>query len=290
MKKYILLAVAAFSLAACNSEDNYIDEQIAARFTATIGADAPSRASETDWAPGDNIGITMNGRYLNFKYTTAGTDGVFSGPLMYFRNKQDKEAFTAYYPYTGSEGTAPEIITASTGSDNQTPEAQAKFDFLYASLEDITGAAPNVNLTFSHKMSKLTFVFKNGNDGTDVSKITTCEISGLVLEGSFNPVTGDCAASASAEASPLTFAPAVEHEKTLPPLILFPQSVGKVTMKITDSEEQEYSCELRFSGDHLLSGNNYLYTIVVKKTGLSIEQYAITDWTDITDSFEGESE
>lgn len=129
-------------------------------------------------------------------------------------------------------------------------------------------------------MSKLTLIFTNGNTGTDVRKITSCVINGLVLDGSFNPVTGDCAADASSPASALTMTPTVTDDEARLSLILFPQSVGTVTLKITDSYNQEYSCQLQFENNRLASSNNYLYSIKVTKTAMNVEKFGIVNWTE----------
>ena len=277
MKKYILLVSAAISLAACNSEDNYIDEPVAAQISATIGQSVVARATNEQWAGGDEIGITMGNLYTNRKYTTVSGNGVFTGTPMYFRNKQDKLTVSAYYPYTGAEGASAPIVEASTASGRQTSAEQPKFDFLYASLDNVTGAAPNINFAFKHQMSKLTLVFVNGNDGTDVSKITSCEISGFFLRGTFNPVTGECDELNSIPASTLNITPTVQNGVAIPPIILFPQAVKKVTMKIHDSEQQDYACELNIGDDGLVSGNNGKFTITVKKTSLSVNS-SIVNW------------
>lgn len=276
MRKHILLAAAAITLAACSTEDKYIDDPVAAHISATIGDDAMSRATDNTWGNGDCIGISMSGRYTNLRYITETGNGEFAGTQMYFANKQDAVNITAYYPFSGSEDRTPEIIETSTTAERQTPAEHPSFDFLYAVKENVTGAAPNITLPFSHRMSKLTVVFKNGNAGTDISKITSCEINGLILKGTFNPLNGDCSADASTPAAPLTLTSMTGGK--LHPLILFPQTVDKVTMKITDSEAQEYSCELKFDGNRLESGYNYLYTINVNKTGLNVEEFAIVKW------------
>ncbi|MDE6012267.1 MAG: fimbrillin family protein, partial [Prevotella sp.] len=217
---------------------------------------------------------------VNMKYTTGG-NGKFTGPPMYFKNHIDPMNLTAYYPYKGDEGTLPALIEASTGADNQTSDKQPEFDFLYASLENITGSNPNVEFTFAHKMSKITFIFEDGNIGTDVRKITSYQIDGLILEGTFNPATGVCAANNVAPESLTMTTTGVEKGKQLPSLIVFPQATaGKtVTMKIKDSEKQDYACTLNFGDDGIVAGNNYQYTIKVSKTGLTVNSN-ITDWID----------
>lgn len=278
MKKFILLAAVAFSLTACNSEDNYIDDPVAAHISATIGQNSMSRASDDSWAAGDNIGISMGNRYHNIKFSTENGDGDFVGSTtLYFRNKVDTETITAYYPFSGIEGETPAAIETTTGAERQTSEEQPKFDFLYAKQENVTGADPNVDLTFSHKMCKLSVTLIKGNDGTDVTKITSCEINGLVLEGTFNPVTGVCAAKTDIPASPLTMTPTLDNKNMKLSLIIFPQSVDKITLKITDREAQTYICEL--NNNNLESGNNYLYNITVKKTGMTINNSSIDEWT-----------
>lgn len=290
MKKFILLAAAAIALTACNTEDNNIDDPVAAQISAVIGDNSLSRATDVKWDNGDKIGVSMGDRYLNILYTTENGDGAFKGSAIYFRNKQEPVTLSAYYPYSGTEDKAPAVISASTDGERQNADEQPKFDFLYDVKENVTGANPNVNFTFKHRMSKLTFTFENGNDGTDVSKISTCEINGLVLDGTFNPVTGECAAKAGSSASPLVINPKVVNATQLPSLILFPQSVSNVTMKITDSENQKYSCVLKFDGNRLESGNNYTYTIKVNKTKLEIEKYSIEPWHEIQGVYPAKSE
>lgn len=280
MKKYILFAAAAVSLAACNSEDNYIDEPVAARFSATIGENVISRARDIEWDKGDNIGITMSGLYTNIEHTTQNADGVFIGSAMYFKNKKDPVSIIAYYPFAGTEGQEPAVIEVTTSADRQTPAEQPKIDFMHATMDAVTGAQPNVNLQFSHKMSKLTLIFKNGNDGTDVGKITSYEIDGLILDGAFNPVDGVCGANPDAEAQSIKVdmpLGTVTHGERVFPLILFPQAVNKLAMKIHDSENQNYVCELNIGANGLVAGNNYLFTITVKKTSLSVNS-TIIDW------------
>lgn len=148
MKQFILLAAVAISLIGCTNEENNIEEPVAAQFSAIIGGSTLSRASNITWDKGDNIGISMSSRYLNFKYTTENGDGAFTGTTMYFKNKVDPETIIAYYPYAGSEGQAPDVVVTTTSAERQTPEGQALFDFLYDKKENVTGAQPNLQFMF----------------------------------------------------------------------------------------------------------------------------------------------
>lgn len=279
MKKILYIAAATLALTACSNDDNYIEEPIEAQILATIGGSAVSRASGTSWTAGDTIGITMADRYANLKYTTVSGDGNFTGTVMYFKNKREPVNLTAYYPFTGTEGTATPLIESNTLSENQTSANQPKIDFLYAVKENVSGTDPKISITFSHKMSKLSLIFNNGAGAKDV-KITSYKIDGLIMQGTFNTVKGECTAT-NVAAEPLEIAVSGETDGVeLPSLILFPQAVDnkKVTLTITDSDGQYYACDLAFSENVIASGNNYMFTITVNKTGLNVHQSSISDW------------
>lgn len=278
MKKYLLIAAATLSLAACNNDDNIIDEPVAVRISATIGTTL-SRATDISWSEDDSIGITMEERYVNIKYTTGAGNGIFTGETMYFKNKRESVNLTAYYPFTGDEGTS-QIIEAYTGTSFQTPETQPAIDFLYASKENVSGEDPNVAFQFSHQMSKLTLKFINGL-GANGIRIVSYRVDGLILEGTFDTTTGGCTASTDASTEPLEISVNGEADGVqLSSLILFPQTVGnkKLTLSITDNDGQYYACDLTFEDDIIAAGNNYLFTVTVNKTGLNVNKSTITDW------------
>lgn len=280
MKKIYLLAATILALAACNNDDNYDNQPVAAQITATIGENVVARASDNQWAKGDKIGVTMGTKYLNMEYTTEAGDGIFTGTTMYFNNKTEPVTLTAYYPFTGREGESP-VFEASTPAETQTPEKQLDFDFLYSKLSDVTGSNPKIAFPFSHRMSKLTIIFIGGS-GMDVSKIKSYSIEGLILDGTFNTATGECAAKSDADTGSLDIILSqgdVEDGKALSPLIVFPQGSDSkaVTLKITDSDGQNYACELQFK-EGIVSGNNYQWKIKVNKTGLIVDKSTISDW------------
>lgn len=294
MKKIFFIAAATLALAACDkNDDNPVSSSFVAEISATI--EDNSRAEDNKWDVDDVIGITATAGdkvapQFNVKYTTIEGNGIFIGNPIYFYTNL---IATAYYPFTGDEYVDPGIIEATTDKSNQSVENQPYIDFLWDSRTvDITTGVPILSFQFSHRMCKLTFIFENGNDGTDVSKITSYEISGLVLDGSFNTSTGDCAAKPSPQA-PLSIPipeGTVKHGEAVPSLIVFPQTVDTVTMKIKDNQNQDYTCNLNFTDNCLESGNNYTYTIIVKKTGLVLKQSGINEWADNTTDTDAVSE
>lgn len=283
MKKIILLAAAAFTLAACSNDDNYyVEDPVEAQFSATIGSSVPTRASGTSWTRGDEIGISMSDRYFNMKYATNSGDGNFEGSPMYFKNKREPVTLTAYYPFAGTPGVALNSIEASTSAEFQAAGKQSEIDFLFARNENVTGADPKVKFNFSHRMSQLTLAFKNGS-GADVNKITSYTIEGAKLDGTFNLSDGVCSAKTDGEAKSLIIDLSdveVISEKDLAPLILFPQDMTgeSLTLKIKDNEGQDYACSLNLVNNRLEPGYNYKWTVTVNKTSLSVDKAEIVDW------------
>lgn len=291
MKKIMLFAAATLALAACNNDDEYADNgPVAVQITATIGENAMTRASNTSWAAGDKIGITTlrkgESKYINMEYTTTAGDGVFTGTPMYFQDKTEPVTFTAYYPFTGSEGADPGVIEAYTSAEYQAADKQPEIDFLHDRRSSIKGSDPKVNFVFSHRMSKLTLTFKNGT-GADVGKITSYAIEGLTLKGTFDPASekGDCTATEAEGAETLTIDLAqagvtVENEKSIPSLILFPQHTGEKEIKlhIYTNDGQHYGCRLQFGGGNLEASNDYRYTITVNRTELDVDKATIAGW------------
>lgn len=264
-------------MAGCTNDENLIDEPVAAQISATIGGNAMSRVNGNSWTPGDQIGITMGTKYTNMKYSTNG-GGAFAGTPMYFNNKTDAVTISAYYPFTGTERSAPEDITVTN-----TASSQANCDFLYAEPINVTGSNPDVELKFSHRMSKLTLTFING-DGMEGTEIKSCTIGGLVLEGTFNPATGVCKASetAAARSIDVTLPTPGYNNNVGTSHIVFPQTLqDKLTLKIQDSKNQNYACDLEIGGNTLLAGNDYQFTIKVNKTALKVDKWTITDWTPV---------
>lgn len=304
MKKIFVLAAAALALAACDQNNESQDTSpVAARITATIGESAVTRASNTSWAAGDAIGIssTVSGvakPYVNVQYTTEKGDGEFKGTPLYFYKPM---VLTAYYPFAGSEGTAPGnngIIEASTSAENQTAEKQPKIDFLWDSQTGFTAAAPNVNFTFAHRMSKVTLTFQNSDpvvyngitiaDGVDVSKMVSYGLKGVVLDGTFNTATGECAVKKDGADSIAIKVEDVKHDEALHPLILFPQTLtsGSAKLHIYTNEIgggaalQHYMCTLFFSEGVIKPGYHYKYTIQVSKVGLIVGKMTVEPWVE----------
>ena len=204
------LAALGIALAACNNDnENLNDGPVAAKFTAAIGDNvtATTRVSGTDgtkWDKGDRIGITCIGgsSYNNVPYVTNNGDGNFnpaSDDIIYYDNT-DEVTFRAYYPYKDDNEMTEGKIAATTNAEAQ--KVQTRHDFLFANGAKGSTYNPDVSFTganaFSHCMSRITLNFKGGSGVTiPTDGPTSYTLKGLLLQGTFDPTTGQTAPTAN---------------------------------------------------------------------------------------------
>lgn len=303
MKGKTYLAAAAFSalaLVSCN-KNNVIpvpeDGTVAARIAAGIGG-VRTRAAGSSWAANDAIGIsTVTGTrtdYSNIPYKWDGASFLSDGAVIYFQSPEEV-TFNAYHPFTGTAGTSAGTIRAVTKAANQTAEAQPLIDFLHASGARADKTDPVVAFTdktadggednsFRHRMSQVTLKFIEGDDISFEGRLASYTLKGLRLEGAFDTVTGVAAADAEAAAEDLTMelnGPAATAGVYLAaPLVIFPQGVtgGQIALEVVVDGE---TYRTNLSCASLDAGNNYIFPVKVKKTGLSAGDAKIKDWSDV---------
>lgn len=289
--KYLCLGMAALAFAACSNEEALNDGRVAAQVSAGIEG-VQTRAAGTSWDSNDQIGIscTSSGQtsYTNVLYTISdASSGSFASTTPIYFQDLEEVTFSAYYPYTANGGTISKTIAAA----DQEAEAQKKIDYMFATGAKASKASPNVKFTneentdarFKHCMSRLSFTFNKGAD-TDLKNMTDFTISGLKMEGTFNPTDGTATVTATAQVADLKITETPSASNTYArSLILFPQQVesGKFNLSLTLGGET-YKTELSIpqNGTALVTGNKYTYTITVNKTEIIVSQSSIEDWGD----------
>lgn len=289
MKPYILLAATALMLAACTNDEvtTTPDGKVALKVNAAISG-TNTRASGTDWADGDRIGIT-GGNYTNSPYAYGSGKFAATGQDIYFEDS-NPVTFSAYYPYAEGGGT----VTATTDVDMQAAANQPKIDFLYASGATASKDNPVVNFTgehaFRHRMSQITLELTEGADmDFDNGMLTGYTLGGLKTQGSFNTQDGTAAADDNAQAADLNLTligvTTTEGKYTASPVIVFPQSATRIDLAVT-VDGQSYRARLTVpeynSASGLQPGVNYLFPVTVSKTGLTVGSAEIKDWVTVT--------
>lgn len=307
----LVTMMATLTLAACDKEDAELKVvSDYPSFSATIEGSA-SRASETSWDKKDKIGITVtegivsggnpSGTVNNICHSTTNGDGIFTVDnakyQIIFTDKKPVK-FVAYYPQ-GTLSTSGsyngKISTYANSNISQTLTNQKKFDYLWA--EGVgSKSAPDVKFNFSHMMSKITFVFQNG-EGVDVSQITAYKLSGLYLRGLFDPLTGMCEITAqSTTTTTLTLTnfnnAKVAENVPAPSIIVFPQTLESTTVELTVTAANigigSITGNITFKDTKLEPGKNYQFVIKVNKTGLAVQKASITGWNDLDQGDEWE--
>lgn len=279
--KYILFAAAAITLAACSDNDEpVIENDGAAVVTANIG-DVVSRAANTSWDNGDAIGIstTSTGKtqYANMQYSTSGNGNfthVGGKDTGIFFQSMDAVTFSAYYPFSGTEGTAAGTINGNTTDQTR----QTSFDYLFADKGTASRTDPELEFAFKHKMTRLILNFQtDAQSGFSASEVSsgTFTIGGIKLNGTFNTTTGTATATGTASASwAINATPTMASNVRTYSMIFFPQTVASLDVTATIAGEN-YGCEITPA---LKAGTSYSYTITIKKTGLTVGNCTISNW------------
>lgn len=300
MKLKLFFAATALMLAACTNDEvtTTPDGEVTIEVNAAISG-INTRASGTSWTTDDCIGISTasdgHTQYENIPYKYNGTKFSPAENAIYFQDAQEEVTFNAYYPFSGTTATLPTTIEAATTADYQTAEKQPGIDFLFAKGATASRAEPAVSFTgdnaFHHCMSQITLTFIEGaNMSFTTGSLTGYTLKGLKLSGTFNPEDGTAQPTATAAAERLSIAMsdvvATEMKYTALPVILFPQDMnGTIGIEVT-VDGQTYQAKLIIpNGENALkAGNNYTWPVTVSKTGVSVGQAEIKDWTTVTGS------
>ena len=207
MIKFFAIALLAGAMVSCNTEDTASttpNGKVAVQFTGGISVN--TRASGLAWANGDRIGIFMTGTKQalsadaikegvdNVCYQTSGSiafSPISGGKTIYYPIDGDVD-FYSYYPQT----TVSNYKVALNVADQTNQEA---IDFMYAKTTGCNKATPQVDLRFSHMLSRLILNVQPGNGLTedDLNKLkvtikdqnttATFNLADGVISGDGNP-------------------------------------------------------------------------------------------------------
>ena len=177
MKRYILLAAAVLSVAACNKGEMTPDTGTRVALQVTSGIQ--TRAYNATWEAGDDIGIfgftqgdAPTQAYTNVRYVTTGGDGAFTpdGTTIYLPTDGSSLDFVAYYPHTTSL-TADGIYAVDVTNQS----IQKDIDLMAASKLSANRSKNTVTFNFEHKLSKIVLTFKPG-DGMALSELAGMKV------------------------------------------------------------------------------------------------------------------
>lgn len=289
----LALAAAPFFFTACDKDHDYA--RTYATFTATIHP-METRASNSSWAAEDAIGVSASGptgKYVNVQYK-ADAAGKFSvvNPVegednTFYFDDESVVNFSAYYPYTGANGTLPGtggVISHSIKADDQTVEGQAGIDYLFGTGSG-SSASPQVDLNFKHSMCRIILNFKAGEGVSALSDITYT-LGGVKMDGTFNVSTGVAEVTQGVNAKDLTIEVS-QADEMKSALILFPGQMGasqKYSLQVV-MNGMTYECadiQVVPNGEDTKPGYSYSQNVTLDKTRMTVEASTITPWEDVS--------
>lgn len=278
MKKFNYLAlasIAALAMGSCSNESD-LEQGVndgSIRVSASINQ-VKTRATDSDWAAGDKIGVTDDKGNNNVAYVASSSNGGFTavGDGITIKGN-DTYTFKAYYPYTEEDGE----IEFNVVDENYNIADQTKVDFLYASGAQATRNNPNVNFAFSHKMAKLALTFTNNDESLESDATISYTISNVATEGTFDTATG--VVTAGEAESYIKATPELGEASTaiVPSFATANTEALSIVVVVENGGET-----VNYSGTitpELLAGNQYSYTLdIAYGKGLTITGGTINGW------------
>ena len=290
MTKLFVLALLAGAMVSCNTEDTASTTQngkVAVQFTGGISVN--TRAAGLAWADGDRIGIFMieAGKTLSADVIKESVDNVcyqsngsiaFSpisgGKTIYYPIDGDVD-FYSYYPQT----TVSDYKVALNVADQTNQEA---IDFMYAKTTGCNKATPQVDLRFSHMLSRLILNVQPGNGLTeeDLNKLKVT-IKDQNTTATFNLADG----LISGEGNPANIQmKAVQVGKKYEAILLPTKST---TREIEFDLDNGYDAPFVWKMDSELKGGNLYNYTTVKLTRSTVDMNGIIEsWNEVRNNNE----
>ena len=179
MRKFSIIAIALWAVAACSKEEPAVptgahEIRIAAEIGQTENPSAKAqcltRASETAFATGDQIGLRVEyaSALVGHRNACLTHNGrIFTGRRIMWNETEGDAVLSAYYPYDAKNADVP--TTFAVPQNQRTDAAFASADFLAASRSvTVEAFAEPVHLQFRHVLSK---VIINMTDETEAKNV-----------------------------------------------------------------------------------------------------------------------
>lgn len=302
MKTKILLAFVLFFvmfvIISCEDDNNRVQEIVCARFTSVIKQmQIQNRASSNStWEVGDEIGIYMlrNGYSFNAEeinkaannkcYKVTDVKGTLSPEInqeIYLPRDGSRYDFYAYSPYREDISDFKLLVDLTQNQDEP-----VKNDLLFSNNAlNQTCSQPNVELTFTHQLAKISLTVVKSDDITDV------DLSGMIVtlkdmptKANFNLATGSWEDMDGVGAI-LNVCP-VEAGNTFQTIIL-PQKGGVYTNRMIVVEVPGKGIQ---TAEYIIADDmdfnaayNYRYIITVTKSVIEIAPTNTVEWDNTDD-------
>ena len=286
------------TLAACSNEetvnDPLADGPVAAQVTAGISG-TQTRVSvngqSAEFTAGDVIHVVAGGT-ATYDYTLQGGGSWSAGSNPYYFQDRNSVSFRAWYA-DPALSTSANTITIDTQTQPIGSNGWNRWDILVTPVVSTSVSSPEINFTgdnaFSHIMSQVSFVFKAGNDISNLSALTGYTVKDVTTDATFNTQSCDLTTGSTTGDIVMTVTGEADNQVNCTPIIMVPQTVsGTLNLEVT-YDGQTYKAALNPPTGGLQTGYSYTYTVTISNTGLEVGNATINDWlTD--DSINGSGE
>ena len=276
------------TLAACSNEetvnDPLADGPVAAQVTAGIGQ-SMTRVSVDDngsaeFTTGDVIHVVAGGT-ATYDYTLQGDNSWSASNPYYFHNRNNVN-FKAWYADPKLIPTANVINIDTKSQDVNAENGWNRWDILVTPAVTTTVENPIINFTgsnaFSHIMSQVSFVFKAGNDISDLSALTGYTVKDVTTGATFNTQSCDLTTGGTTGDIVMPVTGEADNQVDCTPIIMVPQTVsGTLNIEVAYNG-QTYKAALNPPTGGLQAGYSYTYTVTISNTGLEVGNATINVW------------
>ncbi len=262
MKKILLYIGVAIAAIGC-TKDVDVDS---VGTPLTITSNIATRAEKTGWENGDAIGVnvTTTTPVTNEKFTTTG-NGVFTSETKIYLPTSDAVTLFAYYPYVDDAAK----ITAYPIDLIADP-----IDLLSVKKTGVTASTADVDLTFEHKLSKISLEIEAGNE------LTPADLEDLkvIISGTKTTATFDLEGNTVADQNtPADITLTTAADGLTSSAIIIPQSLEDVTLDFATKSCGTFSASL--TNTTFAVGTEYTYKVTINVDGIVITAGAtINGW------------
>lgn len=269
---------------------------------------------------GDKIGVYLgapaandtptgltSGRYQNVERTY--TSSSWSGDPIYWQSANQKHTIYAYYPFTGTGGTAVsgDEVAVSIVDDQNANSGKGYKDADYMWKQSVVAPTNSaLAITLDHKMSLIKVTMAPGNGFTNLAEVAalTPAIHGVIYkEGNWTLTDGVVAAITTdpdnkfdnikpyiVNKSSDATTPSLTYYAIVMPGTTFDNAAKFITLTATDGTSYVYNLSLSGSGNLVTeAGNYYHFQLKANKSGISLSSFNIGAWTAGTGNNSGEA-
>lgn len=298
--KYLTLMAAALAMGACSNDDaaDGVDLTKPISLNLTAGEpEAQTRATigtgSNTFASGDKVGVYVSAGtlseadYANTEYTYGGSTWT-ANPDMYWPSGTETYTLTAYYPFSGTAGTAATSLAVSIPADQSTASAYTGADYLWGQKSGQEPTNSAITLTLNHRMSLLKLTMQAGDGiGLDEVKAMTPALLGTIpaagtwdlTTGSITATTGEGTMTHTSITPYADTSNGLAYYALVMPGTTFSTNSKLLTLEATDGTTFSYTLNID-EGISTTAGTYCELTLTVNRTGIELSSFTIGNWTE----------